>query len=59
MCIRDSRLKERKAGIDDMPSELRKTLVKTFADLRKERLDTERREAAVVALRDWLRQISR
>jgi hypothetical protein len=54
-----ARLRERKAGIDDMPAEVRKHLVKAFADLRKGRFDAERREAAVLVLRDWLKEISR
>ena len=53
-----ARLHEAKAGADQAPEELRKTLAKAFRDMRKGRFDDEKREPTVAALRDWLRTIS-
>jgi len=52
------RLRESRAGADQAPDGLRKTLAKAFRDMRKGRFDDARREAAITALREWLRQIS-
>jgi hypothetical protein len=53
-----ARLQSAKAGSDQAPDELRKTLAKAFRDMRKERFTDDRRDTAVNALREWLREIS-
>jgi hypothetical protein len=52
------RLRETDAASDQAPEALRKTLGKAFQDMRKGRFDDTRRQAAVMALREWLRDIS-
>lgn len=51
------RLRNEKASADQAPEFLRKALSKAFSDIRKGRFDSDKREAAVIALRDWLRTI--
>lgn len=52
------KLRERKAGMEEAPPELHKTLAKAIRDMRRGRLDADRREVAVNALREWLSKIS-
>jgi hypothetical protein len=51
-------LAARKAGINDAPDDVRHPLVKAIREIRKNRFDPERREAAVEALQGWLRKIA-
>lgn len=53
-----ARLQATKAGSEQAPDELRKTLAKAFRDMRKGRFTDDRRDATVEALREWLRGIS-
>jgi len=53
-----ARLQSTKAGSDQAPDELRRTLAKAFRDMRKNRFNDDRRDATVSALREWLREIS-
>lgn len=52
------RLRERKAGMEEAPPELRQALAKAIRRMRRNRFDPEQRETAVAALREWLRKIS-
>ncbi len=53
-----ARLRERRAGMEEAPPDLRKALTKAIREIRRGRFDPERRESAVAALREWLRQIA-
>ena len=52
------RLRAEKANADQAPDLLRKALSKAFASIRNGRFDHDKREAAVTALREWLKTIS-
>ncbi|EDY19920.1 GTP-binding protein, HSR1-related [Chthoniobacter flavus Ellin428] len=53
-----ARLQSTKAGSDQAPDDLRRTLAKAFRDMRKNRFNDDQRDATVGALREWLREVS-
>jgi len=52
------RLRNEKASADQAPDPVRKALSKAFSSIRNGRFDHDKREAAVTALREWLKIIS-